>query len=164
VSADLLELARTPGTLLCSGPKSILDPRATLERLEELGVTVMGYRTEVLPFFIVRDTDLPLEHRAADPADVAAAARARRDLGMDSTLLVCNPCPEPAALPAARVAEAVNRCLERTHGATGKAVTPRLLACLARETGGDSLRANLALLESNAGLAARIAAALDRSA
>jgi pseudouridylate synthase len=160
VSADLVELSRTPGTLVCSGPKSILDPAATLERLEELGVAVLGYRCDRLPFFIARETDLPLEHRTDDPAQVAAAARARRDLGIESALLVCNPCPEDAAMPPHRVAEAVARCLGRAEGIAGKDVTPRLLACLAEETGGESLRANLALLESNAGLAGRIAASL----
>jgi pseudouridylate synthase len=157
VSADLVELGRTPGTLVCSGPKSILDPIATLERLEELGVGVIGFGTDVLPFFVVRETSLRLEHRANEPVAVAEAARAREALEMPATLLVCNPCPGEAALPAGRVEEAVGRCVDRAGGVTGKAVTPHLLACLAEETGGDSLRANVALLGSNAGLAARIA-------
>lgn len=160
VSADLVELGRTPGTLVCSGPKSILDPIATLERLEELGIGVIGFGTDVLPFFVVRETNLRLEHRADEPVGVAEAARARQGLEMPTVLLVCNPCPEDIALPAARVEEAVGRCVDRAGGVTGKAVTPRLLACLAEETGGDSLRANVALLASNAGLAARIADAL----
>jgi pseudouridine-5'-phosphate glycosidase len=160
VSADLIELSRTPGTLICSGPKSILDPRATLERLEEIGVAVLGYRTGRLPFFVVRETGLLLEHRADEPADVAAAAAARRGLGVESTLLVANPCPAEAALEPERVAGAVARCLQRHPGGTGKEVTPTLLACLAEETGGDSLNANLALLESNARLAAEVALAM----
>jgi pseudouridine-5'-phosphate glycosidase len=160
VSPDLVELGRTPGTLVCSGPKSILDPAATLERLEELGVGVLGYRCRRLPFFVIREAPLDLEHRAEQPAEVAAVAAARQGLHVDSTLLVCNPCPPEVALPADRVTQAVARCLERTAGARGKEVTPFLLACLAEETGGDSLRANLALLESNSALAARIAAAL----
>jgi pseudouridine-5'-phosphate glycosidase len=160
VSADLIELSGTPGTLICSGPKSILDPRATLERLEELGVAVLGYRTGRLPFFLVRDAGLVLEHRADEPADVAAAAAARQGLGVESTLLVANPCPADAALEPERVAGAVARCLERHAADTGKEVTPTLLACLAEETGGDSLNANLALLESNARLAAGVAVAM----
>lgn len=160
VSADLGELARTPGTLVCSGPKSIVDPAATAERLEELGVGVIGYRTDRLPFFLVRHTDLALEHRADDPKEVAAASATRRDLGIESALLVCNPCPEEAALPPDVVEDAVRRCIDLVGGIVGKSVTPRLLACLAEQTGGDSLRANLALLESNASLAAQIAVAL----
>jgi pseudouridylate synthase len=158
VSADLVELSRTPGTLVCSGPKSILDPAATLERLEELGVSVLGYRTDRLPFFVVRDAGLALEHRVDGPAEVAAVVAARRALGVEATLLVASPCPAEAAMEPARVAEAVSRCLDRHPGRTGKEVTPALLACLAEETGGDSLTANLALLESNARLAAEVAA------
>jgi pseudouridine-5'-phosphate glycosidase len=160
VSADLVELARTPATLVCSGPKSILDPAATLERLEELGVAVLGYRTDRLPFFVVRDSGLHLEHRADDPKEVAAAASARRDLGIDSTLVVCRPCPEEVALPRELVAEVVARCRDRHRAVTGKAVTPALLACLAEETGQASIRANLALLEANALLAGEVAGAL----
>jgi pseudouridine-5'-phosphate glycosidase len=159
VSADLLELARTPGTVVCSGPKSILDPAATLERLEELGVGVIGHGTDRLPFFVVRDSGLPLEHRADDAAGIAAAAVARRDLGIHSALVACNPCPEDAALPGDEVAGAVAGCADRARaeGISGKALTPFLLACLAEETGGRSLEANLALLEDNAALAARVA-------
>jgi pseudouridine-5'-phosphate glycosidase len=159
VSADLLELARTPGTLVCSGPKSIHDPGATLERLEELGVGVIGYRTDRLPFFVVRDSGQRLEHRADDAATVAEVARARRELGVRSALVVCNPCPQPFALPPDEVAAAAARCAElaRAGGVRGKELTPALLACLAEETGGRTLEANLALLADNAALAARVA-------
>jgi pseudouridine-5'-phosphate glycosidase len=159
VSADLLELARTPGTLVCSGPKSIVDPRATMERLEELGIGVVGYRTEYSPFFLVAETEIPLEHVAQDPAQVAAMAKARAALDIESTLLVCNPIPSNQALAADEVTAAVRTCNERAAGAgvTGKMVTPFLLSNLADLTEGRSLRANLALLESNARLAAEIA-------
>lgn len=159
VSADLVELARTPRTVVCSGPKSILDLGATLERLEELGVGVLGFRCETLPFFIVRDTGFPLEHRAENAEQVAVTARTRRDLGIESALLVCNPCPSPAALPADEVAEAVERCVARARreAVIGKELTPFLLACLAEATGGRSIGANLALLEANAALAAEVA-------
>ncbi len=162
VSADLLELARTPGTLVCSGPKSIVDPFATLERLEELGIGVIGYRCDRLPFFLVREAPLELEHRAESPADVAAAARGRRSLGIETTLLVCNPVPEGAALPAEEVERAVGLCLARAdrEGVRSKAVTPFLLSCIGEETEGRSIRSNLALLESNAALAGQVAAAI----
>ncbi|MGH2723769.1 MAG: pseudouridine-5'-phosphate glycosidase [Actinomycetota bacterium] len=160
VSADLAELARTPVALVCSGPKSILDPVATAERLEELGVGLLGYRTGRLPFFVAREAPVPLEHRADDPAAVAAVLRARAALEVGSALLVCNPVPAEAALDPTEVGAAVERCLERAAGATGKEVTPFLLRCLAEETGGRTLRANLALLEANAALAADVAALL----
>jgi len=162
VSADLLELARTPVTLVCSGPKSITDPEATLERLEELGVGVVGYGADRLPFFLARETPIELEHRADTPGEVAAIARVRRELAIDAAALVCVPVPDDAALDAGEVAEAVRRCEERAAdaGIGGKELTPFLLGCLAEETGGRSLEANLALLEENARVAGAIAAAL----
>lgn len=164
VSADLLELARTPGLLVCSGPKSIVDPVATIERLEELGVGVVGYGVEQLPFFLVRETDIPLEHRVDSPEEAAAVARSRRELGVDSVVVVCNPVPAERAMSADEVSGAVSECEARAErvGVRGKDVTPFLLACLAERTGGASLEANLALLEANAALAAEIAVALTR--
>lgn len=162
VSADLLEMARTPGTVVCSGPKSIVDPAATLERLEELGVGVIGYRCDQLPFFLVADSGLPLEHRADDPGQVAGVSRARAELGVRSALLVCNPIPAEAAMDGADVDAAVGYCLARAESGhiTGKDVTPFLLSCLVERTEGRSLEANLALLRSNAELAGQVAAAL----
>lgn len=163
VSADLLELARTPVTLVCSGPKSILDPVATAERLEELGVLLLGYRCDRLPFFVVREVDVPLEHRVETPQAAARVARARRALGVESALLLCNPVPQPLALNPEEVRLALEECLRRAarEGVAGKAVTPFLLACLAERTAGRSLLANLALLEANARLAGEVARALE---
>lgn len=162
VSADLMEMARTPGVLVCSGPKSIVDPAATAERLEELGVAVVGYRCDRMPFFVVADAGLPLEHRADSPGEVAAVARARREMALASTVLVCQPVPAESAVAGGVVAEAVRDCQHRAdrEGVVGKAVTPFLLRCLADLTGGATLEANLALLQANAGLAARIAVEL----
>jgi pseudouridine-5'-phosphate glycosidase len=164
VSADLAELARTPSFLVCSGPKSIVDAEATLERLEELGIAVVGYGTDRLPAFVARSTNLPLEHRVGSPED--AAALARTAAATTTSVLLCNPVPEAHALPADRVEAAVQACERRAdrEGITGKARTPFLLTCLAEETGGASLEANLALLESNASLAGRVAAALAERA
>jgi pseudouridylate synthase len=160
VSADLLELTRTPVALVCSGPKSILDPAATLERLDELGIAILGYRCDRLPFFVVRETELALEHRADSPDQAARAAGVAAELG--TALLVCNPVPGGVALDAAEVGAAVDGCLGRAReaGISGKAVTPFLLRCLGQATEGRSVAANLALLESNAALAGEIAAAM----
>jgi pseudouridylate synthase len=162
VSADLLELARNPGTLVCSGPKSIVNPAATLERLEELGVGVLGYKCERLPFFVVRETNIPLEHMSANPVEVAEISRTRGRLGITSALLVCNPIPSERAMDPDIVSQAVTDCVREAErrGIRGKEVTPFLLSCLSEKTEGASLDANLALLESNAALAADIAAAL----
>jgi pseudouridylate synthase len=162
VSADLHELARTPGMVVCSGPKSIVDPEATLERLEELGVSVIGYGVDRLPFFLARETDLVLDHRVDTPIEAANVALARRALEVEAAVLICNPVPKEAALDAARVAAAVAECERRAEveGVRGKAVTPFLLSCLVEATGGVSLEANLALLAANAALAADVALAL----
>jgi pseudouridine-5'-phosphate glycosidase len=166
VSADLLELARTPVTLVASGPKSVLDPLATLERLEELGVLVLGYRCGRLPFFVVREADVALDHRVDSPGAAAQVVRARRALGVEAAVLLCNPVPAEHALRPDEVRDAVAGCQRRaaTLGVRGREVTPFLLSCLAEATGGRSLEANLALLEANARLAAEVAAALESPA
>jgi len=161
VTADLAELARTPMLLVCSGPKSIVDAPATLERLEELGVAVVGYRTDLLAAFLSANAGLHLEHRVDSAHQAAAVAAAARDVDTGAVLL-CNPVPERHAVPLEQVEDAVERCEARAdaEGVSGKARTPFLLSCLAGETGGASLEANLALLEANAALAAEVAAAL----
>lgn len=162
VSADLLELARTPVLLVCSGPKSIVDPVATAERLEELGVPVVGYRVDRMPFFLAREAPVELEHRVDSPAEAASLVRAQRELGVRSSVLLANPIPASRAMDPAEVERAVRAAEERAarEGVRGKALTPFLLSALAEETGGASLEANLALLEANARLAAEVAAAL----
>lgn len=162
VSADLLELARTPTLLVCSGPKSIVDPVATAEKLEELSVTVVGYGVDRLPFFIAREAPVDLEHRVDTPAEVAALVRAQRALDTHGAILLCNPVPEGFGMDPGDLMAATGRAQARmvAEGVRGKAVTPFLLAALAEETDGRSLEANLALLEANARLAAQVAVAL----
>jgi pseudouridine-5'-phosphate glycosidase len=162
VSADLLELARTPVLVVCSGPKSIVDPFATFERLDELGVGVAGYRCDRLPFFLVKEAPIGLEQRVDDPAQAAGLVRAIAAVGKAAVLL-CNPVPEAFAMDERVVVDAVRACEEDAAevGVRGKAVTPFLLSCLAERTGGTSLESNLALLESNARLAGEVAAALS---
>lgn len=162
VSADLLELARTPGMLVCSGPKSIVDPVATAERLEELGVLTVGHRVDRLPFFLSPQVPVELEHVVASPAEAAAFADASLALGTRSTILLANPVPADSAMNADEVAAAAADAEARADsaGVGGKARTPFLLSALAELTGGRSLEANLALLEDNARVAAEVAVAL----
>ncbi len=162
VSADLLEMARVPGFVVCSGPKSIVDPAATLERLEELGILVAGYGVDELPFFLSTSSGLSLEHRLDTPGEAATLARARRELGVDTAVLLCNPIPADHAMDASVVADAVAACEAEAErrGVRGKDVTPFLLSCLSERTGGASLEANLSLLSANAALAAEVARAL----
>jgi len=161
VSADLMELSHTPGLLVCSGPKSIVDPAETAERLEGLGVTLAGYGVSRLPFFLAREARVELEHRVDTPDEAAAILAAAIGLDTRSTILLCNPIAPEFAMDAGEVAAAARRCEDRAdrEGVRGRDLTPFLLACLADETGGRSLEANLALLESNAALAGAVSVA-----
>ena len=163
-SADLVELARTPMVVVCAGAKSILDLAATLERLETLGVAVVGYRTGELPGFFTRTTGLKLTARADSPAEVAAMHRASLSLGRPQATLVVQPLPAAVALPQHEVDDAVHQAIDDATraGVTGAATTPFLLGAVLRATEGRSLLANLGLLEENALLAGQIAVALGR--
>jgi len=159
VSADLPELARTPVAVVCAGAKSILDLPLTLEWLETWGVPVIGYGTDEFPAFYTRSSGLPVDVRADNPQAVAEIIRAKRDLGLSSGVLIVAPVPAEAELPADVMEAAIAQALvaAETQGIRGKALTPFLLAHIAAVTGGNSLRANVALLENNAAIAARIA-------
>jgi pseudouridine-5'-phosphate glycosidase len=164
-SADLIELSRSPVVVVCAGAKSILDLPATLERLDTLGVTVLGFGTDEFPGFFTRSTGLPVPARADSAAEVAAITRASRALGRRGAILVTLPPPAAVALDAGEVDAAVDSALvdARAAGIRGAAVTPFLLAAVQQATQGRSLRANLGLLEANAALAADIAVALGAS-
>jgi len=158
-SADLAELARTPMIVVCAGAKSILDLRATWERLETLGVSVIGYRTNEFPGFFSAETGIKLDTRVDDVAEIVALYRAHRALGRLQAILVAQPPQSNTALPRASVDEAVEQAQSeaRRDGIQGADVTPYLLAAVNRLTEGGSLAANLALLEQNAALAGKIA-------
>lgn len=161
VSADLLELARTPVLTVSSGAKSILDLPRTMEVLETQGVPVLGYRTDRLPAFHSRDSGLPVDAALEGPQAAARVARAHWALGLGG-LLVCNPVPEEAAIPAGEVAAWVDAALAAAEqdGIAGKEVTPYLLRHIANVSGGRSLAANKALLIDNARVGGEIAVAL----
>ena len=163
-SADLDELARTPIVVVCAGAKSILDLAATLERLETLGVTVIGYGTDEMPGFFTRTTGLPLPARADSAREIADIHRAARTLGRSQATLVVHPPPADVALDPETVDRAVAGALDeaRARDVRGAAVTPFLLAAVERATDGRSLAANLGLLEENAFLAGAIATELAR--
>jgi pseudouridine-5'-phosphate glycosidase len=158
-SADLAELGRTPVLVVSAGAKSILDIEATMERLETLGVPLIGYQTDEMPGFFTVETGLPVSARAESPGDVAAMWRAHRALDRRTAMLVVQAPPSDVALPRRAVDAAVETAMRaaQSEGVHGGALTPFLLAAVERETDGRSLGANLALLESNAMLAADIA-------
>jgi pseudouridine-5'-phosphate glycosidase len=162
ISADLPELAGTPILVVCAGAKAILDLPLTLEWLETHGVPVIGYRTDRFPAFYNRDSGLPVDVRADTPEEVAELFRAQRRLGLPGGMLVTVPVPEEAELPRHQMEVAIARSLDEAekNGVKGQALTPFLLARISGLTGAASLRANLALLENNARVAAEIAIAL----
>jgi pseudouridylate synthase len=164
VSTDLDELARSDGSMVvCSGSKSILDLPATLEALETRGVAVIGYRASEFPAFTTVSSGLPLEHRVESAGEAAAVLRTHRELGVPGALVVANPVPVEEALDRDVMETALTAALEeaRRLGIVGKAITPFLLDAIRRATGGQSLRANRALLVANARLAAEVAVALQ---
>ena len=163
-SADLYELGRVNAIVVCAGAKSILDLPATLERLETLGIPVVGYQTREMPGFFTTGTGLLLTTVAERPEQVAAMWRAHRALGRPGAMLVVQSPPRPFALEPTLVEQATAAALESAaaSGIRGAAVTPFLLAEVQRRTHGASVQTNLALLEANAALAGAIAVALVR--
>jgi len=156
-SSDLLGLSRTPVVVVSSGPKSILDLGATLERLESYGVGVVGFKTMFLPAFHSPDSPFELPATVWSEAEAAAAWRAARALGLESATLVFHPVSE--GIPYRQVKAWVDRANEeaRAAGIGGKDLTPYLLRRLGELSEGRTDEVNLRLLEENARLAARIA-------
>jgi pseudouridine-5'-phosphate glycosidase len=162
VSADLPELARTPMIVVCSGAKIVLDLAATREWLETHGVTVLGYACSEMPAFYTRRSGLPLDARVETAEEVARVWRAQRSLGLEGALLVTVPVPESAEVDEATARAALDDALAEATRArvVGRELTPFLLARMSERSGGATLTANIALLEENARVAARIARAL----
>ncbi len=165
VSADLEALARHRVIVVSSGVKAFLDVSLTFERLETLGVAVLGWYTDRFPTFYVRDGGPKLTSTVISGQQAAAAFRASGALGHPGGMLVANPIPVSAELDAADIDEAVKaveavEAVARRDGASGGDVTPAVLAALAAATGGAAVQANIALAESNAAVAAEIACAL----
>jgi pseudouridine-5'-phosphate glycosidase len=161
VSSDLTTLARTPIAVVSAGAKAILDLPRTLEILETLGVLVIGYGSDEFPAFYTRHSGLRLEHRCDSADAVARILEARWALGQGG-VLIANPIPDGDALPADGIHAAVEGALASAgrHGIHGKALTPYLLAELAKVTGGASIRANRALALNNVRVGAEVAGAL----
>jgi pseudouridine-5'-phosphate glycosidase len=164
ISADLVELSRTPVAVVCAGAKSILDIAKTLEVLETHGVPVLGYRTDDFPAFFARTSGHKVGHRFDSPRELAEVIAAQQRLGLDTGLLIANPVPEAEALPAAAVEAQIEQACRDAEaaGVSGKELTPFLLARISELSGGQSLRANIALIKNNAALAAEIAVELAR--
>lgn len=163
ISADLVELSRTPVLVVCAGAKSILDIPRTLEILETLGVPVIGYRTDEFPAFYVKGSGCPVSVRADEPAIVASIFKTHVSLGGGGAILAL-PIDERLAISA----QEFDRLLIQAEadavaaGISGSQLTPFILSRLATRSNGRTLTANEALIISNARLAARVAKALSK--
>ncbi|WP_076818294.1 pseudouridine-5'-phosphate glycosidase [Pseudofrankia asymbiotica] len=163
-SADLPTLAATPITVVCAGVKSILDVGATLERLETLGVTVLGWRTDDFPGFYLPSSGHPLDWRVDDAEQVSAVMAAADRLGASSAVVVANPVAEADALDRELHDRVLTDALAAAGraGLRGKAVTPFLLSAFHRETAGRSLEVNLSVVRGNVRVATELATAWAR--
>ncbi len=162
VSADLLELARTPVIVVSAGAKAILDLPATLEFLETRGVPVLGYKTSEFPAFFSRTSNLRSVLRVDSTAEIARVYRKQRDLQLQQGLLVANPIPAEYEIPALVIEDYLERALSELKKSkiVGKEVTPFLLSKILEFSEGKSLECNIKLVENNVKLACSIAAGL----
>ena len=161
-SADLTALANVDMTMICAGVKSILDVPATLERLETLAISLVGYKTTAFPGFYLTDSGYTLEHRVDTPEEIAAIIKARKDVGtLSKALVVANPVVKE--MNKALHDEILKSGLEKAEkqGVTGKAVTPFLLEHFHTTSKGESLAINTEIIKANCLLGAQIAVALQ---
>ena len=163
-SADLGALAHHPVVTVCAGAKSFLDLPRTLERLETLGVPVIGLGTDGgrFPAFWSRRSRWPVAHQVATAVEAAEVVRSSRTLGYGGGVLVVTPVPEKDEVPFEELTPFIDAALNAAAeaGVSGGAVTPFVIERIAAATGGRTVAANLALIEHNAGVAAAIAVAL----
>jgi pseudouridine-5'-phosphate glycosidase len=161
-SADLTALANVDMTMICAGVKSILDVAATLERLETLAISLVGYKTTAFPGFYLTDSGYTIEHRVDSPAEIAAIIKARKEVGtLSKALVVANPVVKE--MNKALHDEILKSGLEKAEkqGVIGKAVTPFLLEHFHTTSKGESLAINTEIIKANCLLGAQIAVALQ---
>lgn len=163
VSADVGAIARYPVIVVTAGAKAFLDLAKTAELFDTLSVPVLGFGTDEFPAFYSRTSGIGVHRRIDDPAVAAAVLRARLELGLPGGVVVANPIPADAEIPAADIASAIDAALGAASaaGVHGAALTPFILGRIAEVTEGRSIPANLALAENNAVVAVQIAQALS---
>jgi pseudouridine-5'-phosphate glycosidase len=160
ISADLTELSKTNVAVVCAGVKSILDIGKTLEKLETLGVPVLGYQTSEFPSFYTRKSGFGVDYRFDSAEEAAKMLKAKWDLNLDGGVIIANPIPEQYEANQEMINKAIDEAIkeaEKNH-VKGKEVTPFLLSKVKDLTAGESLEANIELVKNNARLAAQIAA------
>ncbi len=166
ISADLPELAQTPMIVVCSGAKIVLDLPRTREWLETYGVSILGYQCDELPAFYSRTSGLPIDERVETAEEVANIAYARDILDLKNAILLTVPVPEKDEVSAELLDKILQESLQLADekSISGKDVTPFLLSQMSEKSEGKTLRANIALLENNAKIAAQVAVKLKQSA
>lgn len=159
ISADLDELGKTNVSVICAGPKAILDLNLTMEYLETKGVPVIGYNTDKLPAFFTRTSHLKVDYNAKTPLDIAKIVKAKREYKLNGGVLITNPIPEEFSMDPSYINAEIDKALEEMEkaGVKGKDETPYLLAKIVELTKGKSLEANIHLILNNAKLGAQIA-------
>jgi pseudouridine-5'-phosphate glycosidase len=164
VSADLMQLGRSPVLVVCAGAKAILDLPATREVLETQGVPVIGYQTDDFPAFYTRESGLAVDKRVETPQEVAQIALQSWEAGLRSAILLVVPPPAESAMSSEKMERAIREALlqAEAQGISGGATTPFLLDRVSQLTKGESLQANLALLRNNARVAGQVAAAMSQ--
>lgn len=162
ISADLIELASTPITVVCSGAKSILDLPKTLEMLETHGVSVIGYQTNEFPAFFSHSSGIPLLNRLDTTDELADLMVFQQKLNTTSGLIVANPIPKSAEIPDEQILPAIKKAQQELQDINGHSITPFLLQRIAELTRGQSIKAHSELIKCNAKLGAQIAIAYQQ--
>lgn len=159
ISADLDELGKTNVTVICAGPKAILDLHLTAEYLETKGVPIIGYNTDFMPAFFTPTSDIKVDFNAKSSLEIAKVVKEKRDYKLDGGVLVCDPVPAEFAMDPAYINKEIDKALEQMEkdGVKGKEETPYLLAAIVKLTEGKSLETNIQLILNNAKLGAEIA-------
>lgn len=159
ISADLDELGKTNVTVICAGPKAILDLNLTMEYLETKGVPVISYNSDKLPAFFTRTSDLGVDYNAKSVDEIAEIVKYKRDYHLDGGVLICDPIPEEYSLAPEYINKEIDKAIEEMEslGIKGKEETPFLLSKIVELTGGKSLETNIKLILNNANLGAQIA-------
>ncbi len=159
ISRDLEELASTPVNVVCAGPKAILDLGLTMEYLETKGVTVVGYNTNYLPAFYIRESDFRVDINCKTPLEIAKLIKEKDELKLNSAILITNPIDKEDALDKEETEKIIEKAIKEadSQGIKGKDLTPYLLKRISELTNGESLESNIKLVYSNAKLGAEIA-------
>ena len=159
ISADLQELSKTDVTVVCAGPKSILDIGLTLEYLETMGVPIIGYNTNLLPTFYCHESKFEVDFNYTKPSEIAKVMLNQKHLSLKGGMLVCNPIPKEFSIDSTIIENSINSSIEiaNKNNVKGKDLTPFLLQNITSLTKGDTLKSNIKLMLNNARLAAKIA-------